>query len=279
MIWRGESGHRRRRPSAPRRARRSAMRWPPCPMSSARPSSSSSPAGPATRSRLRWARPERPSTCSGCGRSPAWARRYAPPVGAVRTFSMPADKRGHDDPLERYWRAVADDADATPPAGLDPLAAETVRGLRSLRAPEPDPAFVARLGERLRRETTGRAPVAPAPTAAPVTSPPASRAPWPLPLAARRRWRPALAGLATAAVVVLAVIALQLWTTTESVSATAILHKAEATATGPARFRSFVITEVSEQYPAAVAGSDDIVTSESTRWYEAPGRWRREVTS
>jgi len=88
-----------------------------------------------------------------------------------------------------------------------------------------------------------------------------------------------LAGLATAAVVVLAVIALQFWTSTESVSATAILHKAEATATGPAHFRSFVITEVSEQYPAAVAGSDDVVKSESTRWYEAPGRWRREVIS
>jgi outer membrane lipoprotein-sorting protein len=89
-----------------------------------------------------------------------------------------------------------------------------------------------------------------------------------------------LAGLAAAAVVVLAVIGLQIWTSgARPVSATAILQKAEATASGPARFRSFTITEVSEQFPAALAGSEDLVRSEITRWYETPGRWRREVTS
>jgi outer membrane lipoprotein-sorting protein len=188
---------------------------------------------------------------------------------------MPSDERGHEDLLRRYWQAVAEDAGAEPPEGLDPLAAEMVRGLRSLRAPEPGPAFVARLGERLKEETARRAApptIAPAAIALSVRS-----VPRPLPIAARRR--PALAGLATAAAVVLAVIALQVWSSTRPVSATAILQKAEATASGPARFRSFVITEVSEQYPAALAGSEDLVRSEITRWYETPGRWRREVTS
>jgi outer membrane lipoprotein-sorting protein len=181
------------------------------------------------------------------------------------------DERGNDDLRQRYWRAVAEDADAAPPDGLDPLAVEMVRGLRSLRAPEPSPDFVARLGERLRQQATGRQVAA-----RPVDQLPFSS---PIPLAQRRR-RPIVAGLATAAVIVLAVIAFQVWPgRTRPVSATAILQKAEATATGPERFRSFVITEVSEQYPAALAGSDDLVRSEVTRWYEAPGRWRREVTS
>jgi hypothetical protein len=180
------------------------------------------------------------------------------------------DERGNDDLLQQYWRAVAEDGNAVPPEGLDPLAAEIVQGLRSLRAPEPDPAFVTRLGERLRRESVGRQ----------LAARPADHQPIRSPIPIGRRRRPIVAGLATAAVVVLAVVALQVWPGhTRPVSATAILQKAEAAASGPAHFRGFVITEVSEQYPAALAGSDDLVRSEITRWYEAPGRWRREVTS
>jgi outer membrane lipoprotein-sorting protein len=91
--------------------------------------------------------------------------------------------------------------------------------------------------------------------------------------------RPAVAGLATAAALLLAIVVVELWRTPDPVDATAVLRQAERTASGAERFRGFAITEVSEQHPAAVAGSDDLVRSEIARWYEAPGRWRREVTS
>ena len=169
--------------------------------------------------------------------------------------------------LQQYWSAVAEDVDAIPPEGLDPRASEMVRQLQLLHPPEPDPAFTARLGERLRREAQAQS---------------GTKAPRRRPLVVQpRTWRqPLLAGLATAAVLLLAVVAWQVWSPGgQTVSAAEILQRAEQTAAGSQRFRSFVITEVSETRPAALAGSDDTIRNESTRWYEAPGRWRREVTS
>jgi outer membrane lipoprotein-sorting protein len=161
--------------------------------------------------------------------------------------------------LQEYLAALERDPHAEPPVGLDPLLARVVRGVGELRPPEPDAAFTADLGRRLSREAL-RARLTPLP-------------------AARRRWqRPALAGLATAAVLVVAALAFQGWAGhSETVSAAEVLQRAEAAAINPATFHNFVVTETSEVQPSVVGGSER-VRSEITRWYEAPGSWRREVS-
>jgi outer membrane lipoprotein-sorting protein len=46
----------------------------------------------------------------------------------------------------------------------------------------------------------------------------------------------------------------------------------------PAGFRNFVVKETSEVRPLDASGAEQ-VKAEISRWYEAPGRWRREVAS
>ena len=178
-----------------------------------------------------------------------------------------------DDLLHQYWQALARDPDAGPPAGLDPAMAHLVRRIeQDLKPPRPDTAFVRRLHDRLAREADALASSRPRE----ITN--GRRPGGAVPL--RLSSRPLLAGLAIAAVLVVAAVGVELRSNrVETVSAAEIVRRAGAAPTSPTRFRTFVVTETSETRPAALAGSDDRIRSEVTRWYEAPGRWRREVTS
>jgi outer membrane lipoprotein-sorting protein len=139
---------------------------------------------------------------------------------------------------------------------------------RDLTPPPPSEAFVAQLGQRLDRVARERA-------AAPARSGGARGLvlPWP--------GRPRLlVGLATAAALVVAILTLPaLVDRTRPVSATEIVQRAGAAAQGTQAYRSFIVHEVSEVQPAAIAGGADVVRSEITRWYQSPGHWRREVDS
>lgn len=182
--------------------------------------------------------------------------------------------------LDRYWLALERDPGALPPAELDPELAATAQQLvRNLRPPVPKMAFAARLGERLATE------------AATVTRQPNGRAP-----AGVIRWRRlhlidhpsrwwSLAGLATAAVLVLVFAGLATWMLRpQTVSAQELLDKARAAAADAVAggVRSFVLTEVTLSHPTArlkaEAGytSEEQLRTETTRWYEAPNRWRIE---
>lgn len=181
---------------------------------------------------------------------------------------MPTPDRRQADLLRAYWTAASRDPDAPPPDALDPDLGRLARELeRHLRPPAPDDAFVAGLGQRLAWQAAGTHAHRGAP---------ARRLPWP-PRTGRHRL---LMGLATAAVLVLLAGAVQLWAGRgQAVSAQDVIRRAEAAATEPRRFRTFVVTETAEVRAAATAGSDERVRSEISRWYEAPGRWRREVVS
>lgn len=178
-----------------------------------------------------------------------------------------------DDLLHEYWEALRRDPHAAPPAGLDPALARLVNRLeRDLAPPQPDTAFVRRLHGRLAQEAKAMA------SSRPRETPSGRRFGRSLPL--RLSSRPLLAGLAVAAVLAVAAIGIELRSNqVETVSAADIVRRAREAPTIPTRFRSFVVTEIAETRPAALAGSDDRIRSEVTRWYEAPGRWRREVTS
>ncbi|HEY8477611.1 MAG TPA: hypothetical protein VIN09_12160, partial [Chloroflexota bacterium] len=177
--------------------------------------------------------------------------------------------------LDRYWLALERDDAASPPEELDPEIAATARRLvRAARPPRPGATFAARLRERLAAEAAtvdrrnGRATGA-------VQRPRPSHGP---------RWWP-LAGLATAALVVV-VVGLALWMArAQTVSAREILDKAQATATNVAAggVQSFVLTEVTRSRPAnprlnAEAGftGQERIHVETSHWYEAPDRWRIE---
>ena len=128
---------------------------------------------------------------------------------------MSRDSHERDELLDQYWAAVAEDPDAAPPEGVDPLARAMVRDLRRMQPPEPDPAFTARLGERIRRQAAQQRS-ARRPRGLSLRPAPAHAYPWS---------RPLLAGLAAAAVLLVAVLGLQLCTSgTRGVSATEILQ-------------------------------------------------------
>lgn len=94
-------------------------------------------------------------------------------------------------------------------------------------------------------------------------------------------------GLATAMVFILALLGAALWTRRpQPASAQEILRKAQATLTAPQarQIRSFVLTEVTRSRPTARARAeegytgDEQIRTETTEWYEAPNRWRIEMT-
>jgi hypothetical protein len=173
------------------------------------------------------------------------------------------------DLLQAYRAALAHDPDASPPAGLDPLYVRMARGLESLRPPAPDPATVNRLRDRIEREIARSSASTP-----------------------KRGWGLGVGGwlfspipqsltpipLAMAAVLVLAVAAglLAQAVRPRGVSAADVIERARSAEGG---FHSFVVTETAEARAAGAPAGSGRVRSEITRWYEAPGRWRREVAS
>jgi len=166
--------------------------------------------------------------------------------------------------LSVYLAARARDPDAALPDGLDPLYVALLDGLGELLPPEPEPRFAAGLHRRLAAEAaalTGDRPRA--------LAPPRHAS----------RWWPVLAGVATAAVLVVALIGARVWLGGEgSVSAAEIIERAGTATTNPSGYRNFVVTETAEVQTAPLGGSGEQVRSEVTRWYAAPGSWRREVT-
>lgn len=187
-------------------------------------------------------------------------------------------RRRQADLLEGYWEEVARNAVAVPPEELDAELAETVRRMESrLRPPEPEDAFAGELGQRLAahaermtfRQTARKAAQARRPL-------------FPMALFVRR-W--SLAGIAAAAVAVLAVATFFVASRPESVSAEEIVRRAQEAIDSPiaAGIKSFVSVERTASRPGnprmnAYAGytGDEEIRSETKRWYEAPNRWRME---
>lgn len=174
------------------------------------------------------------------------------------------------DLLDRYWRDVARDIDAPPPDGLEPVQARVIRDLhRDMIHPAPDARFVAALRGRLTREAAAM-------RAADLQPPPRTRTRWNL--RGGGRWPAAALASAVAAVAILAGVAG--WRDqAPALSADEIIRRAQAAASpSPEGFRNFVVKETSEVRPLDAAAGEQ-VRSEISRWYEAPGYWRREVAS
>jgi outer membrane lipoprotein-sorting protein len=169
------------------------------------------------------------------------------------------------DLLQAYRAALAHDPDASPPAALDPLYAQMARGLERLRPPAPDPATRSRLRTRIEREMTQAT---------------ATRG-WGAGIGGWRfltKLQPLPIPFVLAAVIVLAVAAglLAQAVRPRGVSAAEVIERARSAEGG---FHSFVVTETAEARAAGAPAGSGRVRSEITRWYEAPGRWRREVAS
>ena len=169
--------------------------------------------------------------------------------------------------LETYWTALAQDATATPPEELDAELTATVQRLeRRLHPPEPGDTFAVQLQHQLEAQTA--APVrrrnVPSTTLA-------------------HRW--SLAGLAIAVVLVIALVSFYLWMgRPQPVSAQEIVQRAQASVRSPtdAGVQSFVLTQTQRAVPTsrlkAESGlkGDEVILSETRRWYQAPNRWRNE---
>lgn len=186
--------------------------------------------------------------------------------------------------LHQFWERLHADPTVIPPAELDLDLALLARALEEqVRPPEPDDSFATRLRRRLEAQASASSPNGHAA---------GSVQHWPwlrIPISATR-WR--LAGLATAVVIILALLGVALWTLRpQPVSAQEIIRKAQATFTAPdaSQIRSFVLTEVmiadrsgsSLQNMPLVTGpvhSDQAtqIHSETRRWYQAPDRGRIE---
>ena len=169
--------------------------------------------------------------------------------------------------LETYWTALAQDATAAPPEELDAKLAATVQRLeRRLHPPEPGSLFAAQLQRQLEVQT-----------AAPVRRRNVSS------LTLTRRW--SLAGLAMAGVLVIVLVGFYLWMgRPQPVSAQEIVQRAQASVRSPTAtgVQSFVLTQTQRTAPIprmkAMLGlkDDEVILSETRRWYQAPNRWRNE---
>jgi outer membrane lipoprotein-sorting protein len=173
-----------------------------------------------------------------------------------------------------YWSTLREAAGALPPEHLPSETATLVRQLESrLRPPEPDPLFAARLGHRLRAEAAA--------VRAAAEARPSHRGWW------RLRVHPARAArvpatLAAAVLIAATAAGVMGWSDrSRAVSAHEIIQRVQGAATAPtaAGFRSFVVTETAEVRPLDPQAGEAEVRTQTSRWFEAPGRWRREVAS
>jgi outer membrane lipoprotein-sorting protein len=230
--------------------------------------------------------------------------------------------------LDQYWSALTRDPAATLPAGLDAgiAAASRIVALGTV-AGEPDPGFADLLLQRLTMShveheqdsgaialiplyrngvnptTTGTASVSPQGAPVVAHAQPTSmlpRAPKPTGAVSGSKARPWLkpARLSTAALVLLAVIAVSLWSSRpDAVSAREIVERVQAVGSVPSAnsVHSFAITTRITAEPGAgavfiaarpgdvvfagapVAGGERIDV-EVQQWYEAPGKLRAEST-
>ena len=211
--------------------------------------------------------------------------------------------------LQEFWSRARLDPDTPAPEELPEAEVEIVRALeRNFRAPAIDQDFVAGLRARLqdaaapatlptrpspaqsrspvRRDADGRAaettdhrPQRLTMGVSPNHTQRRGRAV--VPFVSRRPWGLGLAGLGVAAALVLAVVISPLGDQVAPVSAAEVLRRAELAATAPAQsgFYNFVVTEMSEIRAPDAENGDQVIRSTITRWFEQPGRWRREVTS
>jgi hypothetical protein len=181
--------------------------------------------------------------------------------------------------LDRYWLVLQEDSAAEPTETVEPDIATTARMLvRELGPPTPDTAFAAQLRARL--------------TAA---SMPATKPRNGLARPGRASWlrlRPLVrqpstwlvAGLPSAAVVLLGFVGILTWASRpQTVSAEEVMEKARAVATVVADggVRSFVVSMVTQSRqenspsrPGFGFTAEKQIRTESTRWFEAPHRWR-----
>lgn len=179
------------------------------------------------------------------------------------------------DRVNAAWDALVAGA-PEPESALDPTLAATLRTLHALDdAPAPEAAFADRLWQQI-------GPLAGQGAVADGLSGGAARRWHRLPLASPSRWWP-LAGLATAAVLVVGLLGLALSLgRPQPVSAQEVLERARATANDAAAggVRSFELVEAvvtrGAWRPASPEGERRTVRSV---WFAAPDRWRFEVTA
>ncbi len=172
--------------------------------------------------------------------------------------------------LDAYWHSLAHDAPPVPPSALDPAIARAARALAaSPLTHDPDPVFLARLGDRL--ATDGGSPVPRRGLGVFVTS------------ARRHHWAMVLAGVFAA--VFLLVIGSVLRSTLgkpQAVSAATILEKASMTAANPATtgIGSFhYTTRVTNRITIPGAVQTHLSASEGEFWGVLPDRWQSVSTS
>jgi hypothetical protein len=174
--------------------------------------------------------------------------------------------------LQLYWSSLVTAGEEPPPGGLDADIAAVVRRLtRALPLPEPDSAFVARLGAQLAGQGAARLN-GHAPRGARL---------W-LILRAGRPWR---LTLAAALALVLLIVALTTLTTLlwiappQKVTAQTIVRRAVTAAAIPSGVRSLVATEEAalwpaQGYPNFGYARSDVVRSTLTRYAQGSNRWR-----
>lgn len=154
--------------------------------------------------------------------------------------------------LDRAW-AEALHGREIHESGLDQGVLDTIRRVRSLRPPDPTPAFIERLHGQFAAER-----------------------------ARRSRFRPSPLWVAlVAATAALAVAVALLLPRPHKVSAAIILQRARAAAVAPARsgIRSLVLTETELIWPrhsglSAFASVRGPIRITIHRWYQAPDHWR-----
>lgn len=97
----------------------------------------------------------------------------------------------------------------------------------------------------------------------------------------RRAHRIRRSALVAAVIAIIAlIVGVQAWPQRAPVATAAdILSRAEGAVFQTRTFRSFVITEETESRQDPLTGVGGGVRGQITRWYEAPGRWRRETVS
>lgn len=171
--------------------------------------------------------------------------------------------------LEHYLNELETDPNAQAPEGLDPQMIDFIQRMNAhFDAPEPNPAFVASLGETLDREATRLARTAD-------TSKPAPRGVSWLP-----RW--SFIGVGLALVIVLGVLAF-LATRPPSVSAQELLEHARSAAgdLNSVGVKSFEMTQTSFDLLVDDPNTPPSRSSkgETKTWYVGPTRWRIETKS
>ena len=191
---------------------------------------------------------------------------------------MDAQEQEQAELLDRYWRILGQQPEASPPPHLDAETASVVRQLASqIGGPDPDPDFAATLRRRL--ETAAAVRVAGMPRRPPGRSGCSRSVICPLS-------RQGITVSVVAAVLLIIAVGMgTLWLVVrpQRASAQAILEKATATAdTALGGVQSFHITTAAVGDPGFLPGrtlSDPLKrTSSGEQWGAAPNRWRSDFT-